>query len=219
MEITAIVGIVAAVLVIPLLLFGLMSFGLTQAVNTMSGRTFRILPADERKDRAKYRDAAEHHDWAASEGFEWIDGFRITQPQEIFIAAWKHNRLPRFFCVYSTQGKTHYDFVTLFAEDESLTTSGTKDAHTLPQPDGHWTQSFHGADHEELWQRHREAEAYLKDAEGVRPRQNLPPFEKILADAIRNQMNHVKSIPLWQIRGVFWYLTRGGKTNRPIASQ
>lgn len=219
METDSILIVVGCVVGGALLFGGLICFGLVSAVNTMSGRQFRLYPADEERHKRKFRAAAEHNEWAKENGFKWVGAYIIREPQQIFIAAWKHTDAPRFFCVYSHAANDYYDFVTEYEDDKSLTTSGTKDAHTLPFAAGKYVQSFHDAEHEDLWEEHQDAEEFLESQAGLQRARELPAFPKLVAGAIRKQMQHVKSIPLWQVRGIFWYLFRGAKSNRRIEEQ
>jgi hypothetical protein len=205
-----------AILLAPL---ALMSFGLVTAVNAMSGPRLRLHEASKTRHRASFAAAAEHHDWAKEHGFEWVGAYLLKATQEIFIAAWRQPDAPRWFCIYTHSGADYYDFVTRFDGDRGLTTSGSKDAHTLPFPEGKWVQSLHEADHELLWDMHEEAERFLAERHGTRLAVVEDDFPTVVIAAVHDQMKYVKSHPLWQVRGVWWYLTRGSKSGRTVAEQ
>lgn len=216
MEPLPIILTVVGLLLAPLVL---MSLGLQAAVNAMNNPRLKLRKASKKIHRDKFAAAAEHHEWAKANGFKWVGAFVIKAPQELFIACWQQPNAPRYFCIYTNAQADYYDFATLYRDDWSLTTSGSKDAHTLPFPEGKWVQSYHEADHETLWDRHREAEAYLERAHDTVLAQPRDDFPTVVVDAIHAQMKYVRSIPLWQVRGVLWYLLRGRKSGRSIEEQ
>lgn len=219
MELSTLVLVVAGVVVLLLLPFVLIGVALTGAVNSMCNPKLRLRPADKKLHRPRYAAAAEHHDWAKANGFAWEGAYLLRSPQEVFIACWRQPDSPRYFCIYTNEQTNYYDFVTRYTEDRSLTTSGSKDAHTLPFPPGKWVQSFDGEDHETLWERHREAEEYIaraRDAKLASPREDFP---EMVREAIHAQMEHVRSFAFWQVRGIGWYLFRGSKSGWTIEEQ
>lgn len=204
-----------AILFVPFLI----SVGLVTSVNAMSDPDLRLRPADERRERELFAAAAEHHSWAKENGFEWEGAYMLSTPQPMFIAAWRHRDAARWFCIYTHANNNYFDFATSFDHERGLTTAGTKDAHTLPFPPGKWVQSEHGADPEQLWELHQDAEAYLAREHGLRPENGTYDFPKLVVESIRKQMEYVKSFPLWPVRGVVWYLVRGSKSGRTVAQQ
>lgn len=204
-----------------LLLIGFVAMALTASVDAMSDPNLRLEKADESRHRELFAAAAEHHDWARDHDFDWIGAFLVEAPQRIFVAAWRQSDAQRYFCIYTHAHNDYYDFVTRFDDDHGLTTSGSMDAHTLPMAPGRYLQSFDGADHEELWERHLEAEEYLTRNEGVRLATTTleDDFPSLVVRSIHEQMKYVKSLPLWRLRVVLWFLVRGRKSNHGIERQ
>jgi hypothetical protein len=113
-----------------------------------------------------------------------------------------------------------YEFITAFSDDASLTTTTTRSAFVFPRPYGSFLQSFPAHSPEALWRAHSRGEAHMISAIGISLKEcRLPFLEAFKQDVIR-KMSHVASLPLWVVRGVYWYsVKRFLLHNRPIWQQ
>jgi len=161
----------------------------------------------------------EDHDWAEAVAthagiarqwdFEFL-GCYVTQQAGVkaFIAAWKHSRRPTYFCVYVFPGTMAYDFATVFDDDRGLTTGSTMDGQFLPHRPGHYTQTFSGCEAEELFNRHAVAEQYLIASGRMEQHTDPLPFEERLSREATLQAAYIRSLPLWPLRALYWYLLK-----------
>jgi hypothetical protein len=75
-------------------------------------------------------------------------------------------------------------------------------------------------DLDELWRSHQEGTHFVLRWAGV----ELRPLEKDLlteiAESVQDQMAHIRSLPLWYLRGGWWYFVRRRRLhNVPIEDQ
>ena len=110
-----------------------------------------------------------------------------------------------------------FDFVTYFTDDTALTTSNSRDAFFLPGRPGSYKQAFPNGNFDELWKLHTEAEAYSRENYSRSASPASLAFAETLIKAMTRQMKHVRSLPLWPLRSVWWYcVNRFTKPNRPV---
>ncbi len=155
----------------------------------------------------------EENEWAQANGFEYVGSYRmragVTNAE---IWAWRRTDRPTFFCRYlvraGSMSKIAHDLTTEFADGISITTVDTKDSNCLPLASGAYIQSFSRMSFDENWQRHIEAENYLMDYGQARLEANDTPFEQAFVEAIRRQINYIRTLPLWPFRGTYWHLVR-----------
>ena len=165
-------------------------------------------PARPEAHRAEYAKARQYDDWAQGEGFEWLGGYLIEAGNRIFIGAWQHAEQSVYFCVYCHSLGTAFDLVTYFCDDVTLTTGSSKDGQMLPPHPGAFMQTFPGKSPEELWDRHLLAEAFLSSQMSVTAKPEDRPFDQVFTEAAHRQVAYVRSIPLWPLRAIYWYLVR-----------
>ena len=151
--------------------------------------------------------------WAADNEFGFLGKYRMKTPMtQALIYAWQRTDRPTYFCTYiiqsSQETKESYDLVTIFGDDVGLTTGCTKDSHMLPKPPRSFIQSFSPGDFDDRWARHIEMENYLMDVGGAQLVEREDVFEELLLDAIRRQMDYVRGISLWFLRGPLWFFVR-----------
>lgn len=195
-------------------------FMLWLVVYTASRPGFRLREADRAKYRIEFAHAAQLDGWLRERGFEWVGGYEVRLPIACFLGGWKQPDGARYFLNCSAMGTEFCLVTTVFENDQSLTTCDTKEEHTLPYPPGKFLQTFHKVSHDELWQRHTEAEQYLARSYGIVPgRGELPPVDEYFAESPREQARYVKSHLLWPLRAPWWYFTRGFRSNRSIEQQ
>lgn len=153
------------------------------------------------------------NEWAKSNGFEYVGSYRMRAGvANAEIWAWRRTDRPTFLCKYMVRAgnasKTSYDLMTEFADEVSITTCNTKDGSSMPLVPGAYMQSFSPIDFDGRWQKHIEAENYLMDYGGARLEMNDTPFEQAFIDAIRRQTDYIRTLPLWPVRGMYWFFIR-----------
>lgn len=189
-------------------------------VESMSGPDFTLQAADPERYRRQFVAAARFNSWAEEHGFEWVGAYVAEVPQQIFAAVWKQLDAPRYFVFYRGLGTQHCEFVTEFDNGSNLCTCSIKDEHAFPVAPGNFLQTFHKTSHEELWEHHRHAEDFLSRNRNLSLfAGELPPYDELVLSETRERLKYVKSLPLWPLRGAWWYLTRGRKTNKSIEDQ
>lgn len=186
--------------------------GIAGAVTVMVGRIVRrgitLTPATAHDAPKDVEAAAEVDTWARTQGFEPVGYYLAQLLSPTFIAAWKHRERPTYLCMYGVQHTYAYEFVTLFAGERSLTTANTPDAQLLPRPHGYYLQSFGKIPLDDLLTQHAAAEHYLMQQGRLTEEPLHEPFEHHITHAVTRQMKYVQSIPLWQLRGGYWFLFR-----------
>jgi hypothetical protein len=127
--------------------------------------------------------------------------------------------LRRLVVALSASGRT-CEFITEFADQYSLTTTRSKAAFVFPRPYGSFMQSFPAAKIEHLWDQHVRGEQYLMSELAVPVAPLSLPFVEAFGPAVQRQMRCIKSLPLWPVRGIYWFLLkRFLMHNRPIWKQ
>lgn len=187
-------------------------FGIAGAVVVMVGRMVRrgiaLTAAKEEECPRDFAAAGEIDTWAQAQGFDRAGCYIAHLLSPSFVAAWKHRARPTYLCMYGVQHAYAYEFVTVFANDRTLTTANTPDAQLLPRPDGYYLQSFSKLPLDDLLTQHAAAEHYLMQQGRLTEQPLSYDFEQYLSHGLSRQMAYVQSIPLWQIRGGYWFLVR-----------
>jgi len=191
--------------VFPAFLLLFVIFVVFQTVLRLSQPGNGIHPVSREDFPEKYETACELEGWAVNQGFEFCGGFRLDTGTPIFVAAWQKPGQSEYLLEYQAPHLTHYDRVTIFAEDHALTTASTKDAQFLPQPIGSFVQSFPGLELDELMERHEGGRKYLRGEYGLMPVFIDAKIDELVNQAILRQMQYVRSIPFWAFRGPWWY--------------
>ena len=179
--------------------------------------------AQENPDAAPSLLARVPHDFQVlldAEGFRFTRAYSFhTTTFGVWIRASADPPL-RYFVVLKSVGSIHYEFLTFFSDDASLSTTTTRSAFVFPQIFGSFTQSFPRATPDRLWQAHRKGEDHITSAVGVTVLEcRLPLVDVLKLGAIR-QLSYVTSLRLWFVRGIYWYLIkRFLMHNRPIWRQ
>jgi hypothetical protein len=112
------------------------------------------------------------------------------------------------------------EFMTEFSDNASLTTSTSRSAFMFPRGFGGFMQSFPKASISELWDAHQKGEEHLRSLLKLPISECRLTFEERVSRALVRQLTHVRSLPLWPIRGIYWFsLKRFLMHNRPIWTQ
>jgi len=170
----------------------------------------RLPPEKVLKDRRR-EPIEPTHAFTEPNGFEFQGYFALTGVNGL-IAAWQRADRPTFFCHYvltaGNQLRTSFDFVTLFADEIGLTTGSNRDGHLMPRRPTSFLQTFSDRELEGLWAAHLETEEYLMDHGGARLVAMETSFEEAFESSIRRSAEYVGSLPLWPLRGTYWYFVR-----------
>jgi len=128
----------------------------------------------------------------------------------------------RYFSILRSQlgGAETYEFITVFTDTVSLTTTTTRSAFVHPRCFGNFLQAFPGYTPEGLWAAHLTGEEHLTAAAGISAKACQLPFLERLKQGIIRDASHVTSFPLWFVRGIYWYsCKRFLLHNKPIWRQ
>ena len=147
--------------------------------------------------------------WLAATGFIPQGAYRIVKmPGVAGIVAWKKEGERTWLCAYIlTTQEMGIDFVTLCDDDGMLSTGKSKDGHLLPNPQGHYLQTF-SATTAVLYRRHQEGLQALQRLKGISPNRLPGNIEEVFSAALDRQSRFVRSHLLWPLRVPWWYSTR-----------
>lgn len=155
------------------------------------------------KDRTAREVINEFKDWAGTYNFEWVGAYwtRFKINPSICMCCWQHPD-GTYFVVYKSNNKKVIDFFSLLDEQLgiSLTTGNSPDGESLPDRSGALKQSFPKTQVDGL--------ADLENRFGLEPIKSDQSFEDSFMGFIRAQMKYVRSINLWPVRAVLWFLLR-----------
>jgi hypothetical protein len=154
-----------------------------------------------------------HKDWLASLNFQYLTSFQFGT---IRVAVFQQQDAPRCFSIYFHQ-KVSYNLETYFENLTCLDTSTSGSVGMFPPRPGNYKQSFPGAAADVAWRRHLEGEEYLIKKFGFKPEPLSQSYEERLVQVMRLHMQHVRSLPLWPLRALYWYaVSRGRIANKSI---
>lgn len=158
--------------------------------------------------------------WLQSKQLQTISAYRFGSIETIIF---KQKDASRFFSIMFSRLRVSFGVETLFdgTDCASLETATSGSTGMFPMPPHTYKQSFPGVTPDDAWQRHLDAEAYLMERFGLRYRPPLTvPYEQILLKEIRMTMQHVRSIPFYPFRAVYWFfVSRSKAANRSIQQQ
>lgn len=184
-------------------------------IETIAQKNISLEPYTATGYRAKRLIHSVEHlrQWAQRNDFKFLGYYNIRVGlHKIFMAAWQRTDRPTIICHYVIKVQNTVnratDIVTRFADDISLTTADTRGAQFLPKPPKNYAQSFSKVDLNQQWNRHIEMENYLIDVGGAQLVNLDIQFEKDVIEAGRKQTEFTRSIPLWYLRGPYWYFVR-----------
>ncbi|MBP7431301.1 MAG: hypothetical protein KBC05_17845 [Candidatus Hydrogenedentes bacterium] len=195
-------GMAAAVV-----LFVVTCMVMLSVLSTRKGIALR--PVDARDHPAPAQAYALHAAWAAQHDFDCVGSYAASLAgTRFFMLAWKHRTRPLYLVLYVVQGKVKYDLMTRLGPRRALTTSATRDAHLMPKPPGHYTQSFNVNSLDQFHRLHEESEKFLVERGGIQ-REHVPwGFEEDLNRYVILGSQYVMSLPLWPLRAPWWFFVR-----------
>ena len=174
-------------------------------------------------DPQRAENAAEVSHWAHQNGFALDSQYDfyslIGNRDPLQVNLWRSEDGRHFLAHYhfAPQKLDQYEFVSGFPPDHSLVTSAIRDSLTLPLPPGQLLQVFPGLSIDELHEKHAEALELLEEKLGVKATAPGKPAKELLIETIEKQIEHVRSLPFWYLRGPWWYLVRRSRlANRSL---
>lgn len=138
---------------------------------------------------------------------------------------YRHGQDATYLATYTsnaTQGNWITDIVSILSEQPHLaiTTSVTKEGHSVPPRAGDHMQTFDNVGLNGLWQHHIDAEAYLTAEHGVVPGKVQMPGGQMLETYIRDSSRYRLVRPwVWLSMPYRYWIGRHLLHNRPIAKR
>jgi hypothetical protein len=162
----------------------------------------------------------EFDDWAKRNNFERDCLFlahTLSDDNALQVGVWWNDRQGIWVFMYHYKGKHVYDFVSKLNDGSVVSTSSNKDGILLPHPDRQYLQVFPNLSFDGLLQQQQITSALFTAKTGKVVLKNNTDAIREVEIALTEQMAHIKTIPLWRYRGVFWYLYRRNfLVNKPI---
>jgi hypothetical protein len=120
----------------------------------------------------------------------------------------------RYFSVLRHPAGFDYEFITSFSDDVCFRTTTYRSAFVFPHAYGDFVQSFRGIPADSLWSAHLKGEDFLRTQLAIETRACHLPFVQACREHTIRQLNHVRSLPFWYFRAIYWhsvkrYLMRG----------
>lgn len=226
--------LVVAAVAAALLLFyaAVIALAAWASVKSLSSPTLALEPRHE--DEWVMGVAAHFDEFAVAHGYAWLGAYRLSTPGQVRVTMLTWQRTGQtgeveaqigrpqehdYFCVYTGEmvKKELIDFVTAYSFDPyvALTTTTSIDGMMFPGRPGVFKQCFpdYGLDH--LLDAHTQSRRHL-EAEGLRLVRDPRTFESLIVSSIQAQMAMIRARPLWPLRAVWWYLTRGRHAGRAV---
>lgn len=204
-----------------LMVFATMYFGIMSVVvNPLLILTLRRLSEPEKlmevvENGPEVMSAGGHYDavrhWVQDHEFspEMLIHFRCELGGKATVfAVWRSQSGHDFLCDVKAPALTYTEFVTTLGEDSDLTTSNAKLAMMLPTAPHRYVQAFSRLPLDDLFQRHIQGLEHLRNSIHLAPIQLAKPADRLVAESVRSQANHIRSLPLWQLRSTWWYWMR-----------
>lgn len=196
-EALILLGLLAALVV------GIVSFA-SLSIRQM-GQARLLEPAGKEAHAAAHRFASLHGLWASHFRFEWVGGFRFRGLDRRFVAAWRHAEQPVFLQVQLIKGATHYELLSVFNREQTLTTT-SMNALVPPSPPGCFVQRYPEASLTDLFLQHTAAHDFLVAAGHVVLEPHAVRFDRATIDVMARTHAFVTSLPAWPLRTVAWVL-------------
>lgn len=161
----------------------------------------------------KIRSTVPHQRFLELNQFSFDDSFRY---QSIQAGAWKQSNISTiqrqyiFMTSPSSASLKIFEFVTLFGDDVSLTTTASISAFVFPRPPGAFIQSMKTNDVEALWKYHLEGENFLLNEHGVKkvPITNDNDIEYRMNEWIQRQGKYICKTPFFWLKAPYWFYIR-----------
>jgi hypothetical protein len=183
------------------------------------GQTRLLQPAPKESHPGPHRIANLHNPWATRFRFEWIGGFEVRGLDRRFVAAWRHAEQPVFLQLQLIKGATHYELLSVFNREQTLTTTSLNGL-VPPTPPGSFVQRFPDATLTELFRQHTAAHDFLLAGGHVKLESHGVRFDRALIEVLSRTHAFVTSLSAWPLRSVSWVLVGPRRArNRSVAEQ
>lgn len=183
------------------------------------GQAKLLQPSSKETHPGPHRLASLHATWASHFRFEWIGGFQFRGLDRRFVAAWRHAEQPLFLQVQLIKGATHYELLSVFNREQTLTTTSLN-ALVPPTPPGSFVQRYPEATLTELFRQHAAAHDLLVGGGHVVLEPHPVRFDRALIDVMARSHDFVTSLSAWPLRTVAWVLLGPRRArNRSVAEQ
>lgn len=192
-----------------LLLFIAIPIAITSQSVAKMRRGVQLTPLPPEAWTQQYDRMQVQADWALQKGFDTLIGMYVFKlGAAAILSVWRHRKHPTYFSVIFTGGKPILHFLTEFSENLDLTTGNVNHFHLLPQPPGHYVQTFRKLSLDDLFERHMAAARYLTTKGGVKVRPVSRSFEETFTSGEAVQGAYVQSLSLWLLRVPYWCFLR-----------
>lgn len=205
----------------PPFLAGAIAYAFARSINGQASDLVTVDAVDPDAEQELLDKTAAQDQWAVAHGFERLGGWTIRIPENPAGVAfvWERPGEAVWFACYVVQATVATDLLTHYADRHDLTTGSSASTMMFPSRPGKVKQAFTGLSLDELLVRHTEADRFLREQFRWRPQGDSRPMDQILLESIRGQSRYVKSLPLWPLRGVWWFLTMGMRANKPVSER
>lgn len=178
-------------------------------VRGMSSGSFRVIRCTEIEE--KTRAIVPHESFLELREFVFDSSLKNSQ---IEIGFWRQRNtanIERYYDFISSPTSARmkiFEFVTVFGDDISLTTTASS-GFAFPRPPGAFIQSMNTDDVEALWQYHLDGEHFLVHEHGVRSSTiTNNDVEYMINTWIQNQGRYISKDPWFWIRAPYWLYIR-----------
>lgn len=160
-------------------------------------------------------------EWARHNGFDPLGVYEFIAPNNPrgVLFGWKRRGEGVFMAMYLAHRTVATDFVSVYEGDRAVTTANGTHATLFPPLPGRLRQAFTNTSLPSQWEWHQRADTFVRRTLGLRARDERRSFNQLVIESTRGTAQHVRTIPLWPIRGIWWYATRDRRANIPIEEQ
>jgi len=155
--------------------------------------------------------------WAIANEFshQLFFHFSATAGNPIFCASWKNPKNNALLLLYAKEKSVNFELFSTFGESGTLTTASSKDAIFLPKPPSNLVQAITKRDIGNLYQIHIWTKRKLEETRNTKAISPNSDLIEEISESMRAQAKYIISLPLWSIRGFYWYfITRNLKSDR-----
>jgi hypothetical protein len=157
----------------------------------------------------KLKSLVPHQDFLELNKFSFDDSLRC---KEIEIGGWTQSKtsvINRQYIFMSSPKPNElkvFEFITLFGDDTTLTTTTTGSAFLFPRPPGSFLQSMITSDVEALWKYHLDGENFLLNEYGIKPSPvTTTNIEYLITQEIQTQGKYISKTPFFWLRAPYWF--------------
>lgn len=150
----------------------------------------------------------EFSQWCIANGFVHESDFLfhgVINAPPLQCTAWWSEREKTWAMLYASKDLSNTDFVSLLTNNTGLTTSSSADAMLLPQTPNTYQQAFTRVTMQQQFGLHKQAlELLLENTAASLPDQAFDLEQSIIL-SLQKQMQYIRSLPLWYLRGPYWF--------------